>query len=286
MSTQHKPPGGQQPFTVVLGDGLDEEVLSPQNRHLASRSNVGEREIERLFGRGRGFGDGPLPVFLRAVLEQQERSGRLALILLRSAERLSEPEPGREPRFVSPIDELAERCRVIGCGPGRIPWDDLRQAVAEQSGVDPAVPGEGARGLRFLVVGCHTEQRILALAVFLRRVFRCEEVAVSSHLVGSATQEAHLAVLRHTLPGLGVRVLLDLGEAARFAGLDPSPLDAFAARPCELQPLEIRDELSAEQRRIVELLCLHWTRARLRPLAGGFSGSQREPAVPRRRLEG
>jgi ADP-ribose pyrophosphatase len=264
MSRQSERPNDVQPYTIVLGDGLDEQVLSPQSRHLAARTNVGEREIERLFGRGRGFGSGPLPTFLRMTLEKQAAGGRVGLILL------GDTDLG-ERRFVPPVDEVAEQCRVIRCSPDHIPWDDLRKAVLEQSGIDPTDPADGR--LRFLVVGCHTEERILALAVFLRRVFQCDEVAVSAHLVASATQEAHLAVLRHTLPGLGVRVVLDLGEAARFVGLDPSMLDEFSARPCELEPAEIREGLSADQQRIIELLCLHWSRARLRPLAGGFSGS-------------
>jgi hypothetical protein len=266
--------GSERSFTIVLGDGLDEEVLSPQVRHLDSRANVGEREIERLFGRGRGFGQGPLPAFLRLALAEQKARGRVGVVLLgRSREPSGGDEGETGARFAPPLDEIAQEARVIGCSPGQIPWDALRQVVLEQTGADPGKAADMGVGLRFLVVGCHTEERILALAVFLRRVFHCDEVAVSSHLVGSATQEAHLAVLRHTLPGLGVRVLLDLSEAARFAGLDPTRFAEFAATPCAIEPDEIRAQLSEDQRRIVELLCLHWTRARLRPLAGGFSGS-------------
>jgi ADP-ribose pyrophosphatase len=253
---------------------LTEEVISPQIRHLSLRSSVGEREIERLFGRGRAFGKGPLPAFLKLALDESDVGGRIAVLLL-AEEGVAAANGGirTTPRFVPPIDEFAARCRVIPSRPDHIPWDELRATVREISGIDPDTAAPGDSGLRFVVVGCHTEERILALSVFLRRVFPSDAVAVSSHLVGSATQEAHLAVMRHTLPGLGIEVLLDLGEAARFAGLDPTRLGDLAAKPCRIEPPDTREKLDSDQRRIVELLCLHWTRTRLRPLAGGFSGS-------------
>jgi ADP-ribose pyrophosphatase len=262
--------GGSEavPYTLILGDGLDEEVLSPQVRHLTSRTNVGEREIERLFGRGRGFGKGPLPTFLRLALEAGKAGRRVGVILLSTVEA-----PDAELHFAPQLAEIAEQSQVIRCASGRIPWDDLRRVVLQQTGIDPAAASSWSSGLRFLVVGCHTEERILALSVFLRRVFLCDEVAISSHLVGSAIPEAHLAVLRHLLPAFGVQVLLDLGEAARFAGLDPGELVEFDAKPCVIEPAELRAALDPEQRQIVERLCMHWTRTRLRPLTGGFSGS-------------
>jgi hypothetical protein len=98
-------------------------------------------------------------------------------------------------------------------------------------------------------------------------------VAVSPHLVGSATQAAHLAALRHNFPSSGVRVLLDLHDVAEYAGVNPSSLSALECRPPEILPRETRDALADPQRQILEMLCLNWTRAEVRPLAGGFSGS-------------
>jgi hypothetical protein len=74
--------GRPAPYTIVLGDGLEEEVLSPQIRYFDSRTHVGEREVERLLGRGRSFGQGPLPRFLRAALERRESGARVDVILL------------------------------------------------------------------------------------------------------------------------------------------------------------------------------------------------------------
>jgi hypothetical protein len=162
---------------------------------------------------------------------------------------------------------------VVACPTGHIPWDRLRDAIVARAGIDPLTPAANGGGLRFLVVGCHTEGRVLALALFLRHFFRCDEVAISHHLVGSSIPEAHLAVLRHTLPALGIKILLDLAEVARFANLLPDALSDASASPCVLEPLEVRELLGDEQRQIVERLCMHWTRARLRSLGGGFSGS-------------
>ncbi|HEX6886018.1 MAG TPA: NUDIX domain-containing protein [Planctomycetota bacterium] len=262
--------GASAPFTIVLGDGLEEEVVGPQVRHLDSRTHVGEREVERLFGRGRSFGNGPLPAFLRAALEQGEGGARVAVFLLAHVAHGSEEELV-ETRFTAPLTALAARATVIACPAGRVPWEDLRAAIARRTGIDPTAPD--ATGLRFLVVGCHTEGRVLALALFLRSYFRCEEVAISHHLAGSSIPEAHLAALRHTMPGLGVTVLLDLAAAARFAQLAPATVADAATAPCVLEPPEARDQLGPEARQIVERLCLHWTRARLRSLHGGFSGS-------------
>ncbi|MCY2959755.1 MAG: NUDIX domain-containing protein [Planctomycetota bacterium] len=256
--------------TIILGDGLDEDVVSAQVRHFDSRAHVGQREVERLFGRGRSHGQGPLPTLLRAALERRARGERIGVVLLARADDQARNGDHGGVRFAPPLDTLAGQCSVVACQDGHVPWDGLRAAIAEQAGLDP---GSEATRLRVLVVGCHTEGRVLALALVMRLLFRCEEIAISHHLVGSAVPEAHLAVLRHTLPGLGVRVLLDLDDVARFAHLQPRDLHDGAAGPCRIEPEEVRTQLSAEQREIVERLCMHWTRARLRALKGGFSGS-------------
>src|SRR5262245_30623046 len=165
--------GPPQLFTVVLGDGLEEEILSPLSRHLSSRWSVGAREIERLCGRGAGFGSGPLPTFLRLA----SSASNVRVILLTTVDPDAAETPAESPaetaatcRFPPPLDALVCSCRVVRCKSGRIPTDALRAAVREQTGCDPMNPTEGASRVRFLVVGCHTEERVLALAMLLRRV--------------------------------------------------------------------------------------------------------------------
>lgn len=147
----------------------------------------------------------------------------------------------------------------------KLPWAALTGVISKFTGDDPEI--------RFLVVGCHTEIGVLALATILKSVFPSSLVAVSPHLAGSSTREAHFAALRHGLPGLGVEVLLDLGEAFEFLALSRQLGDVLGLRPCDIGPEEVKESLDEAQRHIVRSLCMNWSRAELVPLAGGFSGS-------------
>jgi ADP-ribose pyrophosphatase len=259
-------------FSIIVGDGLSRDILSPDHPHRSSRANVGRREIERLMGKGKAYGDGPLPTFLRLAHESRDAGAPVPLVLLHDSTPAGDgTKPGSDsktPGFVEPLEDVARDALLVSAGSEAIP------AAALTSAFEKACPPDtDFRQASFLVVGCHTDRRILGVASFLKNVLRCERVAVSSHLVGSATQEAHFAALRHTLPSAGIEVLLDLEEAAVYCGLDGAGLRAFDRKPCRIEPAEARETLSEAQARIVELLCMHWTSAQLRPLAGGFSGS-------------
>ena len=52
--------------SIVVVTGVSERELSPEPRHLSERGSVGRQEIERLLGRGRSFGRGPLVRILEA----------------------------------------------------------------------------------------------------------------------------------------------------------------------------------------------------------------------------
>ena len=47
--------------TIVIADGLTKEFLSNEQPFAASPTNVGGAEIDRLLGRGKAYGKGPLP---------------------------------------------------------------------------------------------------------------------------------------------------------------------------------------------------------------------------------
>jgi len=250
----------QQSRTIVIADGLTRNLLSPDHPYRASHENVGDREIERLVGRGKRYGEGPLVAFLRAISAAGSSCSPAGLVLLA-------PDDGAD-SFIEPVEALVSDAETVPAAPGAIPADSLREAF-EALGVTH----DDMLDTRFLVVGCHTDRRVLGIASFLRNVWRCPHVAVSPHLVGSSTQEAHYAALRHTLPAAGIEVILDLETAATFVGLDPEPFSRFGCAPVSIEPPEAVQALGDAGRRIVELLCLHWTRTRLTPLAGGFSGS-------------
>ncbi len=265
-------------MNIVIADSVVRGTLSPERQFHGIPSNLGAREIARLMGRGRAYGEGPLPSIIRAAAAS---GGRTGLVLLREVAPQDEAgasngvSGAREAlaEWVDPVRSVAAAASALDCAPGRIPWRTLIKRIAGVAGVEESSVADGIADLGFLVVGCQTEERIQAIATFLRTVLGFERVAVSPHLVGSATAEAHYAVLRHNLPRSGVNVLLDLGEAARWVDIDPDRAGLAGGAPCVIGPREAREQMEADAQRIVQLICMHWTRAKLRALAGGFSGS-------------
>ena len=255
---------------IVIADGLTREVLSPERQFIGQAASVGEQEISRLMGRGRDFGRGPLPKFLREVLGASAE-GEVGVLWIRDEASESDDSDACAP--VEPLAGLLEGVPTVLSSSARIPGDRLTQAICDLTGEAESDVRGGRIDASFLVLGCHTDQRVLATAIYLRNVLGFSEVAVCSHLVGSAIQEAHFATLRHYLPRSGVEVILDLGEAEDFVGISRSTTYAGHTGPCLIEPAEARDALGDSPRRIVELIGMHWTKTELRPLAGGFSGS-------------
>jgi ADP-ribose pyrophosphatase len=240
--------------SIIIVTGLAKDYLSSEQPFAASRNNIGQAEIDRLLGRGRDRGQGPLAAFLKAVSTEVESSSRLQLVCL--AEE-------------SPVPEVLEpslgAAQVLESSQDGIPWRGLADVMDSADQKDQEI--------RCFVLGCHTERRVLSLASYLRTVLGIGEVAVSPHLSGSSTQEAHFASLRHTFPGLGVKVLLDPREIADYTGLPEESLAQLPCGPPEIGPEETRANLRDEQLRILERLCMNWSRAEVKPLAGGYSGS-------------
>ncbi len=274
-------------FTIVIGDGLTNEFLSPEVRFQACPANVGRQEIDRLLGAGQDFGRGPLPTFLRQVAMAGKSGADIRLLLLKDTEDAAETGPMDAPRrdgkarttvsggadFIEPLQDLAGDAEVIRTSHQALPLPDFRRAVERLTGLDPMAEDTDRSEFRFCLVGCHTEKRMLGAAMFLRNILGYGNVAVCSHLLGSPTKGAHFTALRHNFPSAGIKVYLDLKEAARFVGIDAARFGDFACRPCVIEPAEAREALGEEQRTIIEFLCMHWTRTELRPLQGGFSGS-------------
>ena len=167
--------------TIIVGDGLTKDILSLEHPYQISKSNVGRREIERLMGKGKAFGDGPLPSFLREAIEARSHGAAVQLVLLK------EEEGGGGSELVEPLSKLAESAVVIPTASDVIPWKALVDAFGDA--VDPT----GASEATFLVLGCHTEKRVLAIATFLRNVLGLEKVAVSSHLGASRLSSCTLS---------------------------------------------------------------------------------------------
>lgn len=249
--------------TVVIGAGLADRMLGAEPKHMSDPAHIGRAEAERLMGAGRDYGRGPLPTFLAGVDQARRAGAPIGLLLL------------TDPGVTTPAAPLAPSlcgAEVVHAPPGEVPWDPVIEALHRLTGTDPLAPG-GRDDVRFLIVGCQTEERVLATALFLRSILGYTNVATSPHLVGSAASEAHFAALRHHLPRAGIDVLLHLDDAARFAGIDGPGFQSLGCTACEIEPEDVRNAMAATSRHIIELLCLHWTKAQLRPLGGGFSGS-------------
>ncbi len=256
--------------TIIVCDGLTRDVLSPELHYQSNNVNVGRREIARLVGSGRQYGQGPLPRFLELAAEQvrlKDASTHLLFLVDVNAAKTSDTEAGCNIKqvLIDPFDKIAADAALVTCVPAQMPWVQIQAQIRDVVSKEEQV--------RILIVGCHTDGRVLSTALVLRNVLGYSDVAVCAHLVGSSTQEAHYAALRHHLPLAGVRIFLDLGEAAAFAGLDAKRVEQFNLQPCIIEPREVREALSTEQSRIIELLCCHWTKTHLRSLQGGYSGS-------------
>jgi ADP-ribose pyrophosphatase len=260
---------------VIICDGLIREVMSLDSSYESSLSNIGRSEIARLLGSGRQQGRGPLPQFLQLASDVSASTGRGPKLIFLNDILVSRESDNKEhidvkscksTELIEPFDDLGAHATILQTERNIVPWRLILQEIS-----DPNRSDEDE--YQFLLVGCQTDGRILATAIFLRNILGYSQVAVCPHLVGSKTQEAHLAALRHNFPTVGVRVLLDLAEAAKFVGLNPKELDDLNLGACRIEPPEIRAELGQDERRIVQRICMNWTQVKLRPLQGGFSGS-------------
>lgn len=260
---------------IIIADGLTNEFLSPEVQFRNRPVNVGVHEIARLMGSGTQFGAGSLPTFLNQVLASRSPPANTALLVFRDLDEEASADgfDAGSADFVEPFHDCVRRAQVIPCARGGVPFESLCRAIEQLTGIERVSKPKGGHRIRFLLVGCHTDKRIFIAATFLRDVLGFENVAVCSHLVGSPIREAHLASLMHGFPSSGVRVFLDLGQAAKFVGFDSSAFSTFECHPCRITPTEARRALGAERRTIIEFLCMHWTKAELKPLQGGYTGS-------------
>ena len=219
-------------------------------------------------GGGRQIGQGPLPRFLSIAAELSAiDKSRIKLLFICDISPILadddlppvEGKPKNSAELAEPFDEISNHATIIPTTKGVVPW----QSIIEEIGED-GVPDKSDH--RFLIVGCQTEERILGISILLHNMLGYKDVVVCPHLVGSKTQEGHLAALRHNLPAAGVRVCLDLAEAAEFVGLESDELRKFNLGACQIEPQEVREKLSDEQCSIIQRICMNWTQAHLRPL--------------------
>ena len=84
---------------VIIGDGLTRDFLSSELPYRDSKLNVGQAEIDRLLGKGKQLGMGPLPMVLREALESRARGADLEILLMSGCLALRRLTPPRGMRL-------------------------------------------------------------------------------------------------------------------------------------------------------------------------------------------
>ncbi len=275
-------------FTIVFAFNMINDFINPDTRFLDKRVNIGESEIDRLMGRGESYGKGILPVFLNEVEKEREAGRHIDLIFVRDYNTIdNSAQNPRLERFgtyalsgsegadlVAPISEIGANCQSINATTLSISLADFQniiEATVKKNNWPASI--ENTDQFRFLLVGCHTDKHILSNAIILRNALGFNHVAVSPHLVASSDKDAHFNTLSHYLPNALVHIPPNLSETLSFIGLEANIIAARDHEACRILPEEIRDQLIPDQRTIIEMLCMRWSKVELKPLAGGFSGS-------------
>ncbi|WP_458777780.1 hypothetical protein [Desulforhopalus sp. 52FAK] len=119
------------PKIVIIGDGLMNARINPASQYVTAQAHLGNREIERLFGFGCNYGNGPLPLLLREAIKAAEVEPRIAVILLQDKPLKNRSEPGSEDDLGVPVEfkDIFDQSLVVETEPRKIAWDQLHAAI-------------------------------------------------------------------------------------------------------------------------------------------------------------
>ncbi|PLX22366.1 MAG: hypothetical protein C0600_16680 [Ignavibacteria bacterium] len=274
--------------SIIIADNLINDYCSPEPEFRDITLNIGIDEFMRLFEDPEEQGAGVLPAVLREAVESSSEDDGVGVIFLRDQHDPLNPDHqeillrygdhgvvnSKGSEFLPVVAPLVQSSVAIDTPNLSVPLQDLQNAILELTkGRAEEVDEEAIRNVRILLTGVHTEKRLLNIAHMLRHVMGFRNVAVTPHLIGSANRDAHYTALRYHYPDILVEVFPELSNALTWIGLDYKKVEQHSRHACRIEPQEIREEFTNEQKRIVEAICMHWTLARLKPLKGGFSGS-------------
>jgi hypothetical protein len=267
--------------TIIIADNLTNDHCNPDVEFLNNRHSIGSTEIDRLFYDNGKYGEGILPKFLVEYMKKKEKQDGLILfrdlhdpnlpehkeILNRTGDYALKGSKGAE--FLSILDRVSGQALIIESSGQAAPINKLINAITKILNQKTPFSPETLESVNFLIVGCHTDRRVMYLAILLRKVLGFHNVAVSPHLVGSRNREAHFITLRHYLPEASVHILSEIDDMLNYIGLPAMKLP-FKLKACEVLPVKLRKELSQDTLSIVQNLCMHWTKTELTPLKGGY----------------
>ena len=269
---------------IVIAENLINDYCGIQEKFLKTHVNIGIDEIERLMGKDDLLGKGLLPQFLNEL-----SSNEADVLLFRDYyTTVSEIEIEHYERFgehgisnttgVELPDYLTGNINVtqiLDCKGLTFPVKAFEAYIKERFKVNLQAQSSHylKSEIRFLIVGFHTERRVFNTANVLRNYFGFKNVAVIPQFLCGFTKEAHFSLLRNILPDNLIEVLNSEKEIDSYFGNSDGISEELNLATLNIKPKEIRDQLSVEQLKIVQSICMHWTEVDLRAMSGGFSGS-------------
>ncbi len=281
-------------WSVVFVDSVTEDFVG-ESAAEDVKVHVGREEANRLLGKD---GKGPLPVFLEQAMKAQRRGRKVAVINVRDLHDPLDvsqlPELGRHgdhnligtagAEVVAPIQVIYDQGRVdnVDVTALSIPFPVIRDSIYRVTGIDMMKVDQAVLDLLdVILVGSHTNNRIIGSARTLRHGFRVPNVMVCPHLVASNNRQAHLDALRLWMPDILVDVVQSVGEACdRLRIPRPDPDQITWQESCELNPASLVETLNVDQRSIIQNMFMGRREVKLQELSGGWSGSLLFLATP------
>lgn len=267
------------PKSVLLTQCLQRDFVEPVSpfEPLPNRLHVGHEEAARLLGPDPTAG--PLMQLMRWAREQDPAS--LAVVHVRDWHDPDSPAQRAHLQTFGPhcLRGTPGAAFVFDQGEGLAP----NERIVDASGLNDlegttleATLRSFAAGepLRVAVIGVWTEAKVSFLLYDLATRLGVDELATCSALTASSSRAQHFIALDQLRRILGVNVID--GVAGLVDWLSPGSRLGAAHLPARLGPaLELDAEpLEPEDRALVEHLYRESASARLRTLAGGFSGAR------------
>lgn len=273
---------------IIIADNLTNDYCNSDSQFSNKRVNIGKKEVKRVIGLDENFGKGPLPNLLNIVggIDEPKRNVGIILIrdyydpsddrqrddIIRYGEHNVKDSFGAE--FIEPVKAVLNIAETINSQSIGIDLKVLRDSLQLITSLDilNCNPND-LYTLKVLLTGFHTEKRLLSLSSLLRNYIGIQNIAVSPHLMASTNSDAHYNTLRYYYPDARVNVIPDFSGVVDFLEIANRGNEQVNLQACRIDPEEVRNSLSTEQKDIIERLCMHWDKALIKPLKGGFSGS-------------
>jgi len=267
--------------TIIIADNLVNDYCGYNQRYVQNHVFIGVKKRNELLGSKDE--QGPLINFVKNQFNRdddliflrdsyQEGNASDDKYLVRYGDHCLYGKDGSE--FIDPLIPIVDESEIINCTGTEFPLSELDEYFSEKHNID--IINDDAivkNDIRILIIGFHTERRILSLACTLKNTFKFPHVAVFSHFMAGLTKESHYVALRHSFPDNFIEVLSSIQQLELFMDQDLDYLKDDTLHPVQIKPEQYLNQLNDSQKLILESICMHWSEVDLKPLSGGFSGS-------------